>query len=37
MRTSTGRFDRGLALSHSLGGWPGEVLSFVSIVGSRVG
>jgi acetyl-CoA C-acetyltransferase len=27
--------DRGLALTHSLGGYPGEMVSFVSIVGSN--
>jgi acetyl-CoA C-acetyltransferase len=26
--------DRGLALTHNLGGYPGEMVSYVSIVGS---
>ncbi len=29
--------DRGLALTHNLGGYPGEMVSFVSVVGSRLG
>lgn len=29
--------DRGLALTHNLGGAPGDCVSFVSIVGSRLG
>jgi acetyl-CoA C-acetyltransferase len=29
--------DRGLALTHNLGGYPGEMVSFVSIVGSALG
>ena len=28
------RFDRGLALTHNLGGYPGEMVSFVGIWGS---
>ena len=26
--------DRGLALTHNLGGYPGEMVSFVSVVGN---
>jgi acetyl-CoA C-acetyltransferase len=29
--------DRGLALTHNLGGYPGEMLSFVSVVGTELG
>jgi acetyl-CoA C-acetyltransferase len=29
--------DRGLALTHNLGGYPGELVSFVSVVGSSLG
>ena len=29
--------DRGLALTHNLGGYPGEMVSFVSVVGSQLG
>ncbi len=29
--------DRGLALTHNLGGYPGEMVSFVGIVGNRLG
>jgi acetyl-CoA C-acetyltransferase len=29
--------DRGLALTHNLGGYPGEMVSFVSIVGNELG
>jgi acetyl-CoA C-acetyltransferase len=29
--------DRGLALTHNLGGYPGEMVSFVSILGSALG
>jgi acetyl-CoA C-acetyltransferase len=29
--------DRGLAMVHNLGGYPGEMLSFVSVVGSALG
>jgi acetyl-CoA C-acetyltransferase len=29
--------DRGLALTHNLGGYPGELVSFVSVVGSSFG
>lgn len=29
--------DRGLALTHNLGGYPGEMVSFVGIVGSALG
>jgi acetyl-CoA C-acetyltransferase len=29
--------DRTLALTHNLGGYPGEMLSFVSVVGSDPG
>ena len=29
--------DRGLALTHNLGGYPGEMVSFVSILGSQLG
>jgi acetyl-CoA C-acetyltransferase len=29
--------DRGLALTHNLGGYPGELVSFVSVVGSALG
>ena len=29
--------DRGLALTHNLGGYPGEMVSFVSIVGNQLG
>jgi acetyl-CoA C-acetyltransferase len=29
--------DRGLALTHNLGGYPGELVSFVSVVGSSPG
>jgi acetyl-CoA C-acetyltransferase len=29
--------DRGLALTHNLGGYPGELVSFVSVVGSAIG
>jgi acetyl-CoA C-acetyltransferase len=28
---------RGLALTHNLGGYPGEMVSFVSVVGSQLG
>ncbi|HVX21142.1 MAG TPA: acetyl-CoA acetyltransferase [Acidimicrobiales bacterium] len=31
------RNDRTLALTHNLGGYPGEMVSFVSVVGSRLG
>ena len=34
-RIATG--DRGLAMVHNLGGYPGEMVSFVSIVGSGLG
>jgi len=29
--------DRGLALTHNLGGYPGEMVSFVSILGNSLG
>jgi acetyl-CoA C-acetyltransferase len=29
--------DRGLALSHNLGGYPGEMVSFVGIYGTELG
>ena len=29
--------DRGLALTHNLGGYPGEMVSFVGIFGNREG
>ena len=29
--------DRGLALTHNLGGYPGEMVSFVSILGNELG
>ncbi len=29
--------SRGLALTHNLGGYPGEMVSFVSVMGSAVG
>jgi acetyl-CoA C-acetyltransferase len=29
--------DRGLAMTHNLGGYPGEMVSFVSVVGSGPG
>jgi acetyl-CoA C-acetyltransferase len=29
--------DRTLALTHNLGGYPGEMVSFVSVVGSELG
>jgi acetyl-CoA C-acetyltransferase len=29
--------DRGLAMTHNLGGYPGEMVSFVSVVGSQLG
>jgi acetyl-CoA C-acetyltransferase len=29
--------DRGLAMTHNLGGYPGEMVSFVSVVGSGLG
>ena len=29
--------DRGLALTHNLGGYPGEMVSFVGIVGNELG
>ena len=29
--------ERGLALTHNLGGYPGEMVSFVSIVGNELG
>ena len=29
--------DRGLALTHNLGGYPGEMVSFISIVGNELG
>ena len=29
--------DRGFALTHNLGGYPGEMVSFVSVVGSQLG
>jgi acetyl-CoA C-acetyltransferase len=29
--------DRGLALTHNLGGYPGEMVSFVGIWGSELG
>jgi len=29
--------DRGLALTHNLGGYPGEMVSFVSILGNQLG
>jgi len=29
--------DRGLALTHNLGGYPGEMVSFVSVVGNELG
>ena len=32
-----GTRERGLAMVHNLGGYPGEMVSFVSIVGSRLG
>jgi len=32
-----GTVDRGLAMTHNLGGYPGEMVSFVSVVGSELG
>jgi acetyl-CoA C-acetyltransferase len=32
-----GTADRGLALTHNLGGYPGEMVSFVGIFGSKLG
>jgi acetyl-CoA C-acetyltransferase len=32
-----GTADRGLALTHNLGGYPGEMVSFVSILGTKLG
>jgi len=32
-----GTIDRGLAMTHNLGGYPGEMVSFVSVVGSALG
>ena len=29
--------SRGLALTHNLGGYPGEMVSFVSVVGTELG
>jgi acetyl-CoA C-acetyltransferase len=29
--------DRGLAMTHNLGGYPGEMVSFVSVVGNQLG
>ena len=29
--------DRGLAMTHNLGGYPGEMVSFVSVVGTELG
>ena len=29
--------DRTLALTHNLGGYPGEMVSFISILGSQLG
>ena len=29
--------DRGLAMTHNLGGYPGEMVSFVSVVGTAAG
>ena len=29
--------DRGYALTHNLGGYPGEMVSFVSILGTELG
>jgi acetyl-CoA C-acetyltransferase len=29
--------ERDLALTHNLGGYPGEMVSFVSVVGTRLG
>jgi acetyl-CoA C-acetyltransferase len=29
--------DRGLAMVHNLGGYPGEMVSFVSVVGTQSG
>ena len=29
--------DRTLALTHNLGGYPGEMVSFVSVVGTELG
>jgi acetyl-CoA C-acetyltransferase len=29
--------DRGLAMTHNLGGYPGEMVSFVSVVGTQLG
>ena len=29
--------DRNLALTHNLGGYPGEMVSFVSILGTELG
>jgi acetyl-CoA C-acetyltransferase len=29
--------DRGLAVTHNLGGYPGEMVSLVSVVGSQLG
>ena len=31
------RTDRKLALTHNLGGYPGEMVSFVSVVGTELG
>ena len=28
--------DRGLAMTHNLGGYPGEMVSFVSVVGTEL-
>ena len=36
-RISTLRPDRNLALTHNLGGYPGEMVSFVSILGPELG
>jgi acetyl-CoA C-acetyltransferase len=32
-----GTADRGLALTHNLGGYPGEMVSFISITGTEPG
>jgi acetyl-CoA C-acetyltransferase len=32
-----GTASRGLAMTHNLGGYPGEMLSFVSVVGNALG
>jgi acetyl-CoA C-acetyltransferase len=29
--------DRSLALTHNLGGYPGEMVSFISILGTQLG